>query len=351
METFINGLSCISHHNTVSDDFFFEGVSSIPSSNFLFITPPEYKDHIPTAAMRRMSHVLKMGIGAGLICLGKENKPDAIIVGTAMGCYEDSDKFLRSMDENDERMLNPTPFIQSTHNTVAGQLALLIKSNGYNFTYVHQNLSFEYALIDSMMLLKEAEAKTVLVGGVDELNPALCELFERAGHIKKTEDLNVPLWNSNSKGHVAGEGAAFFNLSSEKNSLSEVKVSGVRTIQKIDNENTLNLEYDLFLKELGLEKENVSLLLSGTCGDKEKDRHLIQFQSQTRSPIAGFKHLCGEYFTSSAFALWLAAKMLQKQSVPDCVMIEGNKPGNLQHIIIANHYEDKQYSFICVSKC
>ncbi|WP_317898307.1 beta-ketoacyl synthase N-terminal-like domain-containing protein [Aurantibacillus circumpalustris] len=353
MEAYINSLACISPHNTISADFFFEETSETPTSNFLAIVPPVYKDYIPVNTIRRTSHILKMGISAGLMCLrnsGKE-ETDAIIVGTAMGCYEDTDKFLRSIDDNNERMLTPTSFIQSTHNTVAGQIALLVKCHGYNFTYVHQNLSFEYSLLDALLLLKEGEAQTVLVGGVDELNPPLKELFERAGHIKKVEDLQEKLWESKTKGYVAGEGACFFNLSLTKQEKSIAKISGVKTIQKISDSDQLKNITESFLKELGLSINDISLVLSGINGNVETDKHLKQFSTEINLPLAYFKNLCGEYFTCSSFALWFSATILQKQKVPTCALPSKNSPENIKHILIVNYFADQQYSLMCISQC
>ncbi len=352
MEAYINSTSCISPHSTFNDDFFFEEISAIPYSNFLFVTPPEYKNYIPAAMIRRASHILKMGISSGLMCLKNagEEKTDAIIVGTAMGCYEDTDKFLRSLNANDERMLTPTSFIQSTHNTVAGQIALIVKCHGYNFTYVHQNLSFEYALLDAMLLLKEGEAKNILVGGVDELIPPLCELFERAGHIKKTSDLTEPIWQSKSPGYVAGEGAAFFNLGT-KTAESIAKINGVKTFQKISDANELLEQIGHFLKELGLTKPDISLVLSGINGDSKKDEILNTFNFSIDLPLAYFKNLCGEYFTASAFALWFAAQILKRQTVPACALPNAKSPKNIRHILIVNQYNNQQYSMICVSQC
>ncbi|PBQ31193.1 3-oxoacyl-ACP synthase [Sphingobacteriaceae bacterium] len=352
MEAYINSQACISHHNTISDDFFFEEIPATPSSNLLYVTAPDYKNYIPANSIRRASHILKMGISAGLMCLRNsgEEKTDAIIVGTAMGCFEDTDKFLRSIDENNERMLTPTSFIQSTHNTVAGQLALLVKCHGYNFTYVHQNLSFEYALLDALLLLKEDEAKTILVGGVDELIPPLVELFERAGHIKKTPDLHEPLWSSTSKGYVAGEGAAFFNLSKTVTDKSIAKINGLKTFQRISDSTTLLEQSQTFLKELGLKLEDMSLILSGINGDSEKDRHLTELESKIDLPFAYFKHFCGEYFTSGGFALWFAASIIQKQLVPQAATRD-EAPKKVKHILIINQYQDALYSMICVSQC
>jgi 3-oxoacyl-[acyl-carrier-protein] synthase II len=352
MEAFINAMSCISHHPTFQHDFFFHDTPVTPSSAFLFVNPPAYKDYIPANTIRRTSHILKMGISAGLMCLRKnpDQPVDAIIVGSAMGCFEDTDKFLRSIAENDERMLTPTSFIQSTHNTVAGQLALLEKCHGYNFTYVHQNLSFEYALLDALLLLKEAEAKNILVGGVDELIPPLCELFERAGHIKSSDSLAEPIWNSRSPGYVAGEGATFFNLGAQtENSIAKIK--GVKTITALTSADDLKTMTDEFLDECGIKKEDLSLVLSGISGDATTDKRLKTFTDQLDIPVAFFKHLCGEYFTSSAFATWFAANILKRQIVPACAIPDGRVHGPLKNILIINHYRDQLYSLICVSEC
>lgn len=346
-------MACISPQNTVDEHFFFEDSTSIPKSNSLKIIPAEYKNYIPVNMIRRSSHVLKMGISAGLMCLKKNNDqlPDAIIVGTAMGCFEDTDKFLRSIDENQERTLTPTSFIQSTHNTVAGQIALLIKCHAYNFTYVHQNLSFEYAVLDALLLLKENEAKQVLVGGVDELIPPLVELFDRAGHLKKTEDLNTELWKSHTKGYVAGEGSAFFSLSASKSESTVAKLSGLKTIHSLTDKKQLQTEIDKLLTECGIKKEELSLVLSGVNGDVKTDAVLNEVGSEMNLPLVYFKQYCGEYFTSSAFALWFACAIVQKQRVPASATNSQAIPKEIKHILIMNQYQNKHYSLICVSSC
>lgn len=352
MEAYINASSCISHYPTIDETFFFGDSPAIPASNFLFVTPPNYKDYIPAQAIRRSSHILKMGVSAGLMCLSRNQEAalpvDAIITGTAMGCYEDTDKFLRSIGDNGEKMLTPTSFIQSTHNTVAGQLALQIKCHGYNFTYVHQGLSFEYALADALLLLKEGEADHVLTGGTDELIPPLCALFERAGHIKALSDLNQALPESSSPGYVAGEGAAFFHLGREARQKDSVKIRGLRTYQQIRHADELKEHTQRFLEEAGLSISEISLILSGINGDPEQDRILNEFSRTSQLPAACFKHLCGEYFTSSAFALWFATRILQRQEIPASALFTPQAPGKLSHILIVNHFQGL-YSMICVS--
>ena len=105
---------------------------------------------------RRMSRVVKSGVAAGIESLlefGARAPIDAIITATGLGCIADSEKFLDGLIAGDETMLNPTPFIQSTFNTVGAQIALLRGLHCYNTTYAHRWTSFENALTDAALRL------------------------------------------------------------------------------------------------------------------------------------------------------------------------------------------------------
>ena len=89
----------------------------------------DIKELIPEMNLRRrMSRVVKSGVAAGIESLlefGDRAAVEAVVTATGLGCIADSEKFLDSLIANEERMLNPTPFIQSTFNTVGAQIALL----------------------------------------------------------------------------------------------------------------------------------------------------------------------------------------------------------------------------------
>jgi len=98
---------------------------------------------------------------------------------------EDSEKFLASLITGNEQTLSPTSFIFSTHNTVAAQIALLLKCNNYNFTHTHRGLSFENALLDSFLFLNDNPAANVLVGASDEVTETSFRILQRLGAIKR----------------------------------------------------------------------------------------------------------------------------------------------------------------------
>ena len=128
MGAFINGIGNISPQSTFGNNDLLSSIKSY-SDNRLTAIEPDYSEWIDPKLLRRMSRIIKMGV-ASAMCTLKEasiEKPDAIITGTAYGCLEDTGIFLSKMITNKEQALNPTPFIQSTHNTIGSQIALLLQ--------------------------------------------------------------------------------------------------------------------------------------------------------------------------------------------------------------------------------
>lgn len=159
----------------------------------------DYKEIIADPALRRrMSRIVKMGVACGLKCIEglAPESIDAIITATGFGCLADTEKFIESIVANSERLLNPTPFIQSTFNTIGGQIALLRGIHSYNVTYAHRGLSFESALIDAAMQVAEGK-KNVLLGAIDEITASSADIQRRLGMTRE---------------HELGEGANFFVL-------------------------------------------------------------------------------------------------------------------------------------------
>ena len=99
---------------------------------------------------------------AGIDC------PDAIITGTSLGCWENTEALLTQIEEEGEVMLSPTNFMQSTHNTIGSLIAIQLGCHGYNATYSHKGNSFQSALQDAWMQISLGDIDTALVGWFDE---------------------------------------------------------------------------------------------------------------------------------------------------------------------------------------
>ena len=169
MKVYILSTGNISPQHSMDVNLFFNPETKHPD-NFFKALEPDYSTFIDSKMIRRMSRIVKMGVAASATCLRNAGveMPAAILTATAYGCLEDSASFLREMIEFDEQMLSPTAFIQSTHNTVGAQIALLLKCHHYNNTIVHRAFSFENALTEAMLLLEEG-ISPVLVGAIDEI--------------------------------------------------------------------------------------------------------------------------------------------------------------------------------------
>lgn len=200
----------------------------------------DIKELIPAIVRRRMSPAVKMGVSSAMQCIKFSDGVDisAIITATGLGCLFDSERFLKNIVENDEELLNPTPFIQSTFNTVGAQIALLLKNHSYNMTYTHGGRSFESAIVDAMLQIDEYNASNVLLGAFDETTPTQQRIMERMG-----------LW----KKHKNGEGSCFFMLSSEP---SENCLGEISAVEFIDSE----MEAEEILSRFGIEENHTKII-------------------------------------------------------------------------------------------
>ena len=143
----------------------------------------EIRDYVKPLEARRMGKLMKASLLSSLkaLKLAGVECPDAIITGTALGCWENSEALLMQMLEEGEVMLSPTNFMQSTHNTISSNIAIRLGCHGYNVTYTQSDDSLEWALRDARLLLASGRYKTVLVGCHDETTPLYRSLMERLG--------------------------------------------------------------------------------------------------------------------------------------------------------------------------
>ncbi len=353
-KVYINGTGCISAQETFENTTFLEEIKAY-NDVVIKAVDPNYKEYIAPAAARRMAKGIKMGIVASKLALEEAHlaNVDAIITGTGLGCGRDSEKFLNAILDNDEQYLTPTAFIQSTHNTVGGQIALEIGCKGYNFTYVHASVSFESALLDAMMQLQTNEANSVLIGGVDELADKTVEMHKMVGFIKETPLNSLELLQSTTTGSIASEGASFFVLENSKTASSYAEVVAVNTINTlaVDDVEAALIE---FLNEQQLELSSIDAVVLGANGDVEFGTYYQNLSNGILAelPVLTYKQLSGEFYTASSFGCWLAAKILKTKTIPESV-VQQNKPisSELNTILLYNQYRGENHSFTLLKSC
>ena len=143
----------------------------------------EIRDFVKPLEARRMGKLMKASLLSSLKALKQAgiDCPDAIVTGTSLGCWENTEALLTQIEQEGEVMLSPTNFMQSTHNTIGSNVAIRTHCHGYNVTYTQGDDSLEWALRDARRQLQTGRCKTVLVGCHDETTPLYRSLMERLG--------------------------------------------------------------------------------------------------------------------------------------------------------------------------
>ena len=355
MPVFINSIGSVSAQKTFDNSVFLEDIKCY-NDTVLEIIAPDFKAYIPPAAARRMAKGIKMSTVSAKIAMTEaameETEIDAIIVGTGLGCIGDSEKFVSDIIENDEQFLTPTRFIQSSHNTVAGQIALGMGCKGHNFTYVHSAISFESALLDAKMQLENGEADHILVGGADELVDHHINTHRLIGHIKQEPVETMSVLKSGTPGAVFSEGAHFFTLSNQKRSSCYSKLMAVKTYNTL-TKNQVVEKTQSFLSENGMTTQSIDVVILGNNGDVEFDGYYDELANGMfkNRPQVYFKHLSGEFDTASGFGFWLANRILKQQSVPEVVRLNSVVVDPPENVLIYNQYRGENHSLTLLQKC
>lgn len=354
MEAYIRGIGNISPQPTFDNGTFLEEIREYSHPRLQSVLP-DFKSFIQPAQLRRMSKLLRMGVTAAGISLRDAGieKPDAIITSTGLGMMEETEKFLNGLLDNQERLLNPTAFIQSTHNTVGASIAVMLSCNNYNVTYVHGPVSFEHAMLDSLMWLEEKPSDNVLMGGVEEITEDHYRITESMGFWKAGEVNSLKILGDKRPGTLAGEGASFFVLSKEADPNNYAFLRGLALRFNPGKQNILSDFIQSFIQSYSLAVSDIDLVITGFNGDPESDNIYVEAKDAFDAiPVAYYKHLCGEHYLAPSFGLWLAAKIAKTQSVPEVVLKDGGrKPGEIRNILIHNHYKNVHHSLMLLSSC
>lgn len=333
MKLYLKSTSCISPVEITYFHKTFEFLINFSENNkSVQVINPNYTELLNLNTIRRISKFTKMGLHSALKCVENfEDSLDAIIVGTGIGGFRNTELFLFDMDQNCEKNLSPNPFFQSLHSSLSGNIAIALNCNCYNTTYVNKGTSFESAILDSMMFIEENPNQHILIGASDEITDEYTSIVNRTNYFERTPA-------------VLGEGSAFFIVSGKK-SENDISIIGLsilfmasanetlQSIQKLlDENNIINKDIDLILS-------GSSSLISDICtiNSNFNNIHTINY-----------KNYVGEYPTSSAFALWFAEKIIATQHIPMIC----NQPTNIKEIkviLIVNQYLNNT-SIIVISK-
>jgi len=268
---------------------------------------PDFKQYIDPKKLRRMSKLMRMTLSCANCCVSdmKDLELKGIVVATGLGCLDDTRKFL--VDFSQHEVASPTAFIHSTHNTIAGQLGLLLQSHAYNITHANTGACFENALLDAFMEDIDGN-EWILVGGVDE-------------QIDWLENLRVQF--ADFKSLNLGSGCTFLGMSTRKTEGS-VRIVDVNSFI-ISEQVSAREHVRSFLEINDVEAESLDLVLTNSN---------LPFPDLQHVEKQYYQNYCGSYFTNSAFGVEYAIQRIRS----------GNR-----RVLIINHHEERQIGLTLLS--
>jgi len=307
---------------------------------FIRSTEPNFRDFISPIEARRIGRLQKRALTTSLTAIhqSKIEHPDAIITGTGLGCIENTELFLKDMCNEGEHLLKPTPFIQSTHNTISSLIAIYTQTYSYNVTYSHRNISFECALYDAILQFRLQKINSALVGSHDELTPSWYKLLKKVGYL----------------GSPSAEASVSFMLTCEqKNSWCEL--GGIKILHQPSIE-ILKLSLKKLLADNELNLSDIDAVITGINGSLTTDLPTIQVCKQLfgQKPLLHYKHLFGDSYSASGLGLYSATCCLKYQFVPNILYYveTKNQICNPRNIVFFGQSDYKDYSLILLkSSC
>lgn len=336
MATYIYSASQISNQEPFDRTFFNNPVKC--SQSYSRCIEADYKQFVSPIAARRMGLLLKRAIATAVKALEQSEvtDPDAIICGTGLGCIENTEKFLNDMIENGEICLQPTSFINSTHNTMASQIATHLKCNGYNNTYAHLGISFESALMDAVMMFDLGLISNVVVGAYDEMTPTYYKLFEK-----------VKYWDA-----PLGECSVSFVIGKDYKDGSLCRLLDIDICYSMDI-SFVYMRLLSFLERNKIRPMDIKIVVSGRNGDSRFDGGYNDLLGQLcLDGVAEchYKHIFGESFTAGSYGMLLGIEIIQQQKVPEPFAFGKKRAAEYDTVLCINSFKSKDWSFILLSK-
>ena len=288
----------------------------------------DFKQWLSPGESRRMGKLLKRALATSLTVMkacGVEH-PDAVITGTGLGCVENTELLLSHLCFEGEENCKPTPFMQSTHNTISSLVSIHTQSHGYNATYAHKEASFDCALEDAWMQLQLGHIQTALVGGQDEMTS------QYFGFLCKTGFLGNP-------GQIAGEAAVSMMLNAQPADYALCRMTYFKRLYRPSRE---------LLVQIAAQVGTIDAVMTSVAGVTTPDLPQLREAATLfpATPLLQFKNLFGECYTAYGLGIYATAQILHHQRLPETMLIPGfGKPSALHRILVLNQIGSKDYTF------
>jgi 3-oxoacyl-(acyl-carrier-protein) synthase len=309
-----------------------------------------FREYIAPNAARRMGKLLKRALVCAHTAMKKANieMPNAIITATGLGCIENTEIFLNAMVCDGEKLLNPTPFMQSTHNTIGSSIGIDLKCHGYNTHYSQKYVSFDCGLQDAVLQLQSGKIQTLLLNAHDEHSPVFDSILQ-----------HLNCWHFK-EGYFKGETSVSMVLADQPSPQALCCVEDMLMLYKPSVSNFQTALQNL-LKRNKLNIKEIDAVFVGVNGNEENDSVYFAYAEPlfTNLPLVRYKHLFGEHFTMSGMGVYAAATCLQQKRIPlHLLLLENeqkkwnqhlNQNKSIERVLFYNHSENKEHSIILLT--
>jgi 3-oxoacyl-[acyl-carrier-protein] synthase II len=131
------------------------------------------------------------------------------------------------------------------------------------------------------------------------------------------------------------------------------KIDAVTTFYKPADISETKEQIASFLASQSLRAEEIDVIITGKNGDTINNAVYDELNSALfkNNQTVNFKHLCGEYPTASAYALWLGAAIIKERKVPASLLPKGETAKPVKRLLIYNHYQNTHHALYLLSAC
>ena len=156
--------------------------------------------------------------------------------------------------------------------------------------------------------------------------------------------------NASDAGSLAGGGAAALIFENDHVYYSNFNCNNLSAAITAATNTAVSVAENNGYLQSNIAVNDIDNFMVGVNGDSSGDKLYYELIDQL-FPISNslyYKHLCGEFDTASAFAMWLASKMLKSNFEIDSLFLN-NKSKPLGNILIYNQEIFKNHSLILLS--
>lgn len=349
MGVYIRGIGCISPQKK---DFIENKFNDIVTYNLTQLKCIEPKTYFYKNKAKLIGRTVNLGVFASRCAMNDAGvkMPDAFIYVVSNALLENSNYILQYAFDEFIELDKSTGFILSSHLPHYTQVLAFLREHNGAYNYLHKGLCFESGLLDAFMFLQTSKNENVLIGDLGLKNNLAFNIEKKLGLETNEKIVNLSLFDEKRAKTITGEAINFFVLSSKKEN-AYAKIEATSILFNPYERYHLESKIQNLFKQQHFDYKDIDVVLIGKNGIAKSDwiyDYIIDCYF-SKAGIAVYKHLCGEYFTSSAFALTVAAGILKHQVQPEVLFLKKAKTSKINRILIINHYKKVNFSFIILS--